>query len=105
MKAPILHQDQLTWTPVPCSVTGGVAGALYGSRGLQQFIIAGLGPKAAIPSQVSGDGVNYESRTWAASQYQQNFSLELLPYFMYILWYIIYYMWILINACGATETC
>jgi len=62
-EALILHQDQLTWTPVPLFVTGGVIGALYGYGGLQQFIAAGSGPKAAIPSKVSGDDVNYESRT------------------------------------------
>lgn len=48
---------------MPLFVTSGVIGALYGYGGLQQFIAAGSGPKAAIPSKVSGDDVNYESRT------------------------------------------
>lgn len=104
MRTRVLHQDQLRWSPAPgrfpvwCWSSSRASGSAAARCRL-------LGPKAAVPSKASSDDINYESRNWVACLYQQNFPSELLPYFMYILWYIIYYMWILMNACGATETC
>lgn len=63
-KAPILHQDQLPRTPVPSSVPV-VSLELFREREGLAAVHHGrlLGPKAAIPSKDSGDGINYKSRT------------------------------------------